>query len=273
MKKNARKGVFLMQIFFVATETHLEFIFIDSAFPDAYTLRMTTPRTFAILIAILFVLAPFSASAASVYAPATVQTATREQIQAQIQTLLAQIHVLQALIAESQAATSSPSAATAMSGGTTVSASSSASTLVVSLVPLLSGGVVHAGTSVPVSYLQVTNTGKSSVTLTGFRVAENGSAPVQSIIGFTAVDDKATLRTSVGGVEGATPFVNGTALVPMNMVFAPGQMRLFTIKAVLTMNVASYLGKQLVIDVTGLETDAGVKGSFPIHGTTWTIAY
>ncbi len=145
-------------------------------------------------------------------------------------------------------------------------------TLSVAYIPLLGGGVVRAGASVPVSYLQIENTGKSTTTLAGFTVMQNGSAPASTIIGLTTVDDKGGSRGSVGGMEGASPFKDGKVFVPVtNVTFAPGQMRLFTIKAILSTNVSAHLGKQLKLDVTGLTAGAGVKGTFPIRGTTWTI--
>ncbi|MDD5068602.1 MAG: hypothetical protein PHN89_03320, partial [Candidatus Pacebacteria bacterium] len=63
-----------------------------------------------------------------------------------------------------------------------VVASHASTTLVVSLVPLLSGGVVHAGKTVPISSLQITNVGKELAILRGFWVQQNGTAPTQSII-------------------------------------------------------------------------------------------
>ena len=76
----------------------------------------------------------------------------------------------------------------------------------------------------------------------------------------------------VGGMEGQTPFQNMGAYAPVtDVVFAPGQMRLFTIKTMLSGNVLPYIGTQLMIDVTSLDTDANVKALFPIRGTTWTI--
>ena len=54
--------------------------------------------------------------------------------------------------------------------------------------------------------------------------------------------------------------------------FAPGQIHLFTIKAIMTPNVLPYIGAALMIDVTGIETAATVRDPFPIRGTTWTIA-
>lgn len=156
---------------------------------------------------------------------------------------------------------------------TTTSTSSTATTLKVKLVPLLSGGVARAGASVPVSYLQITNTGQGSATLTGFTIKQNGSAPAEStIIGLTTVDDKGDLRGSIGGTEGTALFTNASALAPVNITLAPGQMRLFTIKAKLSININAYIGQQLMIDVTSIDTNAKVEGNFPIRGTTWTIA-
>lgn len=145
-------------------------------------------------------------------------------------------------------------------------------TFAVALVPLLSGGVVHTSASVPISYLQITNTGKEYASLKGFWVKQNGSASVQSVINFTTIDDKGGSQGSSGGTEGTTPFKNGLAFAPTDAMFAPGQMRLFTIRAVLGNNISSNIGKNLMIDVASIETSARVEGSFPIRGTTWTIA-
>jgi hypothetical protein len=145
-------------------------------------------------------------------------------------------------------------------------------TLAVRSVPLLSGGTVHAGEAVPISYLQITNTGSAGAHLTGFWVSQEGSAPTESIIGLTTVDDRGGSRGSIGGVEGAAPFQNGSALVPTDAYFAPGQMRLFTIKAIMSHSVTANVGTDLMLDVSSLVTTAGVQGQFPIRGTTWTIS-
>jgi hypothetical protein len=149
--------------------------------------------------------------------------------------------------------------------------SKSNATFVVATIPLLAGGTAHSGTSVPISYLQVNNIGKEEGTLKGFWIKQNGSASVKSIIGLSIVDDKGGSRDSVGGTEGSTPFKNGLAFVPTNSTFEPGQMRLFTIKAILTGDVSSHLGKKLVIDVVSADTNASSVGKFPIRGTTWVI--
>ena len=145
-------------------------------------------------------------------------------------------------------------------------------TLAVQSIPLLVGGTVHAGQTVPISYLQITNIGQEGALLKGFWVQQNGSAPVQSVIGLTTVDDQGGSRGSVGGTEGFVLFKDGLAFAPTEITtFAPGQMRLFTIKAVLVNNVSYYRGTQLMIEVVSIDTNAKVAGSFPIRGTTWTI--
>lgn len=146
------------------------------------------------------------------------------------------------------------------------------SNFVVANIPLLTGGLAHKGESVPISYLQITNTGKEPETLKGFWIKQNGSASDKSIVGLSTVDDKEGSRNSTNVVEGKSPFKDNLALAPTNVVFAPGQMKLFTIKAVLGNNISLDLGKQLKIDVVSIETDASVKGQFPITGTTWTIS-
>lgn len=152
--------------------------------------------------------------------------------------------------------------------------SPSSTTLSVSFVPLLSGGTALAGGRVPVSYLKVVNTGKETATLQGFWMRQNGTAPVSVITGFSTVDDKGGSRGLNGGVEGSTPFnKNGLAFAPTDAVFVPGQMRLFTIMALISNNIPSSAGTELKIDVDSIQTNAtSVQGTFPIKGTTWGIA-
>ncbi len=146
-----------------------------------------------------------------------------------------------------------------------------ATTLVVVPVPLLLGGTARAGTSIAVSYLQVINVGKAPTTMQGFSVKQNGSASSNVVTELTIVDDSGSARGSTIASGSTLPFKNNVAFVPVNTLFAPGQMRLFTIKAVLSSTVSAYFGTQLKIDVTGIDTTASVKGAFPIRGTTWTI--
>lgn len=144
-------------------------------------------------------------------------------------------------------------------------------TLVVGRIPLLVGGAVHADETVSVSFLQITNVGEAGALLKGFWMKQNGSAPGESVIGLSTVDDKGGSRGLNGGVEGTVLFQNGLAFAPTNAYFAPGQMRLFTIKAIMAPSLSSYIGMELMIDVASIESAATVQGQFPIRGTTWTI--
>lgn len=163
-------------------------------------------------------------------------------------------------------------AVAAVNTGTTSPVTIGDTTLVVSFIPLLSGGQAKAGKSVPVSYLQVTNTGDNAASLAGFWLRQSGSAGGESIIGLTTVDDKGSLRGSVGGTEGSILFKDGLAFVPANATIAPKEMRLFTIKTAVTASVSSYLGKDIKIEVASVDTNAKVQGTFPIRGVTWTIS-
>lgn len=154
---------------------------------------------------------------------------------------------------------------------TTTTTTAAQTTLVVAPVPLLAGGIVQAGMSVPVSYLQINNIGTTTAHLRGFWVRQDGSANVASVIGLTTVDDQGGSRGSAGGIEGFTPFAGGMAFAPTDALFASGQMRLFTIKAVMSANVFPYYGGQLKINVVLLDSDAKIQGAFPIVGTIWTI--
>jgi hypothetical protein len=180
-------------------------------------------------------------------------------------------------------APSQPPTSTPTAPATTASATPSASTsaerhtigstiIAIQSIPLLFGGEVKSGKTVPIAYLQMTNVGTEGMQLKGFWVKQNGSAPTQAIIGLSTVDDKGGSRGLVGGVEGGTPFQNGIAFAPTDAYFAPGQMRLFTIKAIMSQSLTPYIGTNLMIDVTSIESTAATQGSLPIRGTTWTIA-
>jgi hypothetical protein len=151
-------------------------------------------------------------------------------------------------------------------------AKKSNSTLVVESVPLLFGGTVRGGGSVAVSYVQVINIGKEAASLQGFKVVQNGSAPTSAIAAFTSVDETGTLSGST--MTSKTPlFVKGLAFVPIEASFAPGQMRLFTIKAVLASDIRSSVGSQLMVALASVDANASVQGKVPVRGTTWTLAY
>lgn len=146
-------------------------------------------------------------------------------------------------------------------------------TFSVSAVPLLSGGDVERGDSVPLSYLQIVNRGSYAARLEGFWIKQNGNAPTRTVIGLSTVDDKGGSRGQTGGTEGSTPFSNGVAFAPTDALFQPGQMRLFTIMATMSSDISTYVGTELKIDVTSLQAEeVTFTGSFPIRGTTWTLS-
>lgn len=153
------------------------------------------------------------------------------------------------------------------------SAAAAKTTIVVELVPLLSGGIVHKGSTVPVSYLQVTNIGKTAAHIHGFEIKQNGNAAPESIIALTASDDIDSFRKTLGGTEGSRIFSENRAWVPADAIIPAGGMRLFTIKASLSTNILTQRGKNLMLDVTGVNGDAALKAAFPIRGTTWTIDF
>lgn len=154
----------------------------------------------------------------------------------------------------------------------TLTVGKSQAVLTASSIPLLGGGTANAGALVPVSYLQIRNTSKSTVDLKGFWVAQSGSAADGAVIGFSSVDDKGGSRASVGGFEGTAALSKGKAFIPSSATFAPGERKLFTLKAQLSSSVEKYLGSTLMLDVTGIEGNGTFNGAYPIRGTTWTIA-
>ncbi|KND47397.1 MAG: hypothetical protein AB199_03135 [Parcubacteria bacterium C7867-004] len=145
-------------------------------------------------------------------------------------------------------------------------------TLSASLIPLLFGGTAAGGTSVPVTYLKLSNTGKSAVSIEGINFKQNGSASGDVVIGFETSDDKGGSIGRSGGVEGTSPFKNGTAFAPLKATIPPSSYRIFTVKAMLTRNIASSVGKQLSLDVTGVDTTANIVG-LPVKGTSWVLTY
>jgi hypothetical protein len=144
--------------------------------------------------------------------------------------------------------------------------------LIIGSIPLLFGGTALPGQSVPVSYLQVNNVGKNFVTIKGFIIKQNGSASDGVITELSTVDDKGGSKMSKNVFSGEILFKNGLATAPTDAVIAPGQMKLFTIKASLSNEISANIGKNLMIDVVSIESNGAVKGNFPIRGTTWIIS-
>ena len=144
-------------------------------------------------------------------------------------------------------------------------------TLVVLPVPLLVGGVARPGASVAVAYLQVINIGKATSTIQGFSLVQTGTTPVAAVVGLTAVSDNGMARGSIGTMITGTPFVASGVTVPVTVLLSPGEMRLFTIKAILAPVVTAYLGTTVALNVTGVLSNAVIQSVLPIRGTVWTI--
>lgn len=144
--------------------------------------------------------------------------------------------------------------------------------LVVVPVPLLLGGTARSGMTVPVSYLQIINLGKETTSLDGFTVKQTGTLSTDAIVGFVAVDDSETAHGNVDNTSDKPLFKDGSATVPLELSLLPGQTRLVTIKAILGERASHSPGMQLKINITGIVTDAGVRNTFPIRGTTWTMS-
>ncbi len=163
----------------------------------------------------------------------------------------------------------------------TVSASPSSSAVAASLpvggslsvssLPLLTGGTAVPGSSVPVAYLKVVNRGTTAASFTGVTLKQNGSATSQSIVGFATSDDKGGSLATIGGTEGSIVFKNGSTLVPLSAIVAPGQVRIFTIKALISKQSGSSAGKTIMLDTQSLDSSANITAAFPIRGVTWTL--
>lgn len=142
-----------------------------------------------------------------------------------------------------------------------------AGTVYMASLPLLMGGTGTAGASVPVAYVKVGNPSKETVAISGFTLKQNGSADVRAVTGFSTSDDKGGSRATV-----ASAFKNGSSFVPLPATLAPGEVRIYTIKANLAGSLGAYAGATLMLDVVGAETSATNSSKFPIKGTTWTLA-
>lgn len=142
----------------------------------------------------------------------------------------------------------------------------------VTQLPLLTGGHANAGLSVPVAYLKVSNPGTVDAAIDGFTFVQNGTASTDAVIGFMTSDDKGGSRATVGGAEDTKVFADGKAFVPLEAVLAPGQVRVFTIKAILGAKAGAEIGRTLMLDVAGVNSAGTARASaWPIRGTTWAF--
>jgi len=145
------------------------------------------------------------------------------------------------------------------------------STLVVQIVPLLLGSVAKGGQTVPVAYLQLTNIGTATATISGFNLKQNGNADTNSIVTLSAADDTGLFKSSIGSLVQPVTFVNNVATVPMIASIAPQDTRLFTLKATLLPGNVANVGKQMKLDVIGVLPAPLVRALYPLYGTTWTL--
>lgn len=176
------------------------------------------------------------------------------------------------LLGEKQTRLNTIATGTLAIGKKAISEQTKKTTFVAESIPLLVGGFARAGSSVPISYLQVINIGKETGKVESFVVKQNGNASSQTIVGFTISDDQGTKYKDVGTAAVPVVFKDGVAILPVGASIPSGEMKLFTIKAILSPNLSAYAGKQLKLDIAGINTNtAFTKTGFPIRGTTWTL--
>lgn len=143
--------------------------------------------------------------------------------------------------------------------------------LVVQTIPLLSGGVVKAGTGVAVSYLQVINVGTSPAQITGFNFAQIGSAPTTAIVGVSITDELGLAKGSVGNMISESPFVGTKVTVPVPVTLAAKESRLFTVRAVVGAGAIANIGQTMSLSLQSLTGNVKIQSTLPVNGVTWTI--
>lgn len=154
------------------------------------------------------------------------------------------------------------------SSAESTSTSKKGGTLSVSALPLLAGGNAGIGASVPVAYIKVENAGKEAAHIDGFTLKQNGSASTNAVYSFSTNDDKSGSRFTTSGTG---LFKNGSTFVGLPAIVAPGQIRIYTIKANLVSNSNIFAGQTLMLDVASITSGAKVTSSFPLPGVTWNI--
>lgn len=150
------------------------------------------------------------------------------------------------------------------------SSAKSKAVFLVSSVPLLSGGSVRNGAVVPVSYLQITNTGSEQGAINGFWLAQKGTAKESLIQALSTVDDSGKVRKEKRNEGTEVLFENAQAFAPTSLVFMPGEMRLFTVKAEVA-SLGGSEGETIHLQVTSIDSTGNARGNFPIVGAIWTL--
>lgn len=153
--------------------------------------------------------------------------------------------------------------------GTTVKSTPKSSTIfAIEPVPLLTGGKTMGGATIPISYVQVINIGSAQGNVEHFKIKQNGSASTDTILGFTVSNEQGILATHM-----SVTFKDGIATIPVVIPLASKAMQLITLKAILAPVVMTQFGKQLMLDIVSVGTNAKVYTGFPIRGTTWTFGF
>lgn len=151
---------------------------------------------------------------------------------------------------------------------TASSSSKKGDSIAASPITLLFGGAAGRSGKVPVAYVQLVNKGKATTSIDGFTLTQNGTAAMAKISAFETADDKGGSRTTVDNKDGKL-FTGKDGFIPFKATLAPGQMRIFTLLALV--DKSALLGSTLKLDVQSIKTNATVGGKFPMRGTTWTI--
>lgn len=152
------------------------------------------------------------------------------------------------------------------SRNTTTGTARSKGSLFVSSIPLLAGGTTSSGQTIPVSYLQVQNSGTEPVTLSSIQLKQTGTLGAANVSALSVFDDQGFERGRTGA---GAPFRDAVGSVPVTLTIAPGEMRLLTIKASLSPQAVPGLSLHLV--VSDLTTAGTLRASLPLPGATWTI--
>jgi hypothetical protein len=146
-----------------------------------------------------------------------------------------------------------------------------ASSLVVQNVPLLSGGTVKAGNELPIAYLQIINIGENPATINGLSFRQVGNASVSTIAKLSITDQYDTLNGFVGSGTSVSPFLGDTAKVPTQITLASKESRLFTVRAVVSANAATNMGRSISLALLSLESNSTITSALPIYNPLWTI--
>ena len=150
---------------------------------------------------------------------------------------------------------------------------SSDTTLVIESIPLLNGGKTGVNMNVPISYFQAINIGTNIGTVEKVAVRHTGTAPTSAIVGFTITDDQSLTNVAYIPKDPKTLFKNGVATIPVDAAIGGRQMRLFTVRALLSPTAFAYYGKQFQLSIVEVDMNAKQRATLPLPGVWWTIGF